>query len=36
MDFIWNEKKNHTNIRKHGIDFNDIYRAFDGPIVVYI
>jgi uncharacterized protein len=31
-EFEWDEAKNRANIAKHGIDFNDAVRAFDGPI----
>ena len=30
MDFEWNEAKNATNIAKHGIQFADAVRIFDG------
>ena len=36
MDFVWDEHKNHINIRKHGIDFADVYRVFDGPMIVQL
>ena len=26
--FIWDEKKNHANLKKHGVDFNDAVRAW--------
>ena len=32
MEFEWDEAKNRFNIAKHGIDFNDAKRVFDGPI----
>lgn len=32
MEFEWDETKNRANITKHGIDFNDAVRVFDGPI----
>ena len=28
VTFIWDEKKNRQNIKKHGIDFNDAVRAW--------
>jgi uncharacterized protein len=31
LEFEWDEAKNRANIAKHGIDFNDAVRAFDGP-----
>jgi uncharacterized DUF497 family protein len=29
--FIWDEKKNLTNLKKHGIDFSDAVRAWYDP-----
>jgi uncharacterized DUF497 family protein len=31
MRYIWDERKRRVNIRKHGIDFEDATRIFDGP-----
>jgi len=31
--FEWDEAKNQANIRKHGVDFRDAARIFDGPVV---
>ncbi len=31
MQFEWDERKNQTNIRKHGIDFNDAINIFLDP-----
>lgn len=31
--FEWDEEKNTTNIRKHGIDFHDARRMFDGFVL---
>ena len=33
MDFEWDEAKNAANIAKHGIDFEDAIRIFDGPVL---
>jgi uncharacterized protein len=33
MKFIWDEIKNETNIRKHGLDFADAHEVFDGPVL---
>jgi uncharacterized protein len=33
MDFEWHEAKNAANITKHGIDFADAIRIFDGPVL---
>ena len=29
--FIWDEKKNQLNLKKHGVDFNDAVRAWYDP-----
>jgi uncharacterized protein len=31
LEFEWDEAKNRANIAKHGIDFKDAVREFDGP-----
>ena len=36
MKFVWDEAKNEANIRKRGIDFNDIPEIFDGPMIINI
>ena len=36
MSFGWDEKKNRTNIRDHGIRFEDAQRIFDGPVLTEI
>jgi uncharacterized protein len=33
MTFEWDKTKNSTNIRKHGIDFNDIPEIFNAPMI---
>ncbi|TKT71869.1 BrnT family toxin [Afipia massiliensis] len=33
--FEWDDDKNHRNIEKHGIDFDDAVEVFDGPILLY-
>ncbi len=32
MEFEWDEAKNETNIRKHGIGFDTAKRIFEGPV----
>ena len=32
MEFEWDEPKNQTNIRKHGIGFETAKRIFEGPV----
>ncbi len=32
MRFVWDERKNRINIRKHGFDFVDAAKVFAGPI----
>ncbi|MBW4621303.1 MAG: BrnT family toxin [Cyanosarcina radialis HA8281-LM2] len=34
MNFEWDERKNESNIDKHGFDFADAYRIFDLPMVI--
>jgi hypothetical protein len=34
MEFEWDEAKNAINIKKHGIDFQDVKSVFDGPMIV--
>ncbi len=36
MIFEWDEAKNIANIRKHGIDFNDIPEIFSHPILTLL
>jgi hypothetical protein len=33
MAFEWDAAKNAANIAKHGIDFDDAIRIFDGPVL---
>jgi len=33
MQFEWDERKNRDNIGKHGINFEDAARIFDGPVL---
>lgn len=32
--FQWDEEKRRANLAKHGIDFDDAIRIFQGPIIV--
>jgi len=34
MKFVWDEKKNACNIRKHGIDFRDVAAMFNHPMLI--
>jgi len=34
MPFVWDEKKNRDNIRKHGIDFRDVSDLFNHPMLI--
>jgi len=36
MTFVWDEKKNRENIRKHGIDFRDVTDLFKHPMLVQL
>jgi uncharacterized DUF497 family protein len=31
LKFIWDENKNRSNLKKHGVDFNDAVRAWYDP-----
>lgn len=32
MEFEWDENKNESNIKKHGIDFSDAMYIWEGPV----
>jgi len=34
--FVWDEKKNRANIRKHGIDFRDVPGLFNHPMLTLL
>lgn len=34
MKFEWDERKNQSNLAKHGFDFADAFRIFNLPMVV--
>ena len=34
MRFEWDEEKNETNLRKHGLDFADAWEIFTRPMLV--
>ncbi|MEH2281960.1 MAG: BrnT family toxin [Nostoc sp.] len=36
MKFEWDERKNQSNIRKHGLDFADAFCVFNLPMLVYL
>ncbi len=36
MKFEWDDRKNRENIRKHGIDFQDVPGMFDHPMVTFL
>lgn len=36
MKIEWDEQKNQINIRKHGIDFEDVAEIFDHPMLVML
>ncbi len=36
MQFEWDERKNRDNIAKHGIDFEDAARIFEGPVLSWV
>jgi uncharacterized DUF497 family protein len=33
MEFTWREPKRQQNLKKHGFDFSDAHRVFDGPVM---
>jgi uncharacterized protein len=35
MKFTWHEAKRRSNLKKHGLDFVDVPRFFDGPMLVF-
>jgi uncharacterized protein len=36
MKYIWDEGKNRANRHKHGVDFADVPRMFDHPMVTFL
>lgn len=34
MQFEWDERKNQSNIRRHGLDLADAEQIFAGPMLV--
>jgi uncharacterized DUF497 family protein len=34
MEFEWDDKKNASNMRKHGFDFTDAAEIFSGPMLI--
>lgn len=36
MQYLWDDKKNKTNIKKHGIDFIDAIEMFQHPLLTCI
>ena len=35
-EFEWDENKRNANLKKHGIDFADAVRMFNGPVVEWL
>lgn len=35
MHYIWDETKRAMNLAKHGLDFADAHKVFDGAIVLF-
>jgi len=33
MRFEWDEEKNQSNVRKHGLDFADAWEVFESPML---
>jgi len=36
MRFTWDKKKKKKNIKKHGIDFSELAKVFDKPMLIRI
>jgi len=36
MKFEWDDRKNDENIRKHGVDFNDVVEMFSHPMLTQL
>jgi len=36
MEFEWDDAKDQTNIRKHGISFSEAKHIFDGPVLTRV
>jgi uncharacterized DUF497 family protein len=34
VNFEWDETKNYQNLHKHGMDFDDVWEVFEGPLLV--
>lgn len=34
MKYIWDRRKNETNVKKHELDFADAYKVFESPMLV--
>ena len=34
MTFVWDERMNRENVRKHGIDFRDVTNLFNHPMLI--
>ena len=34
MNYEWDEKKNKSNIMKHGLDFHDAILVFESPMII--
>lgn len=35
MRLTWHEAKRQSNLKKHGLDFADAAKLFDGPMVIF-
>ena len=35
MEFVWDEKKNQLNIKKHGFDFTDAWEIFNKVLLTF-
>lgn len=36
MKLEWDEAKNYRNVHKHGLDFDDAWEIFEGPLLLEV
>ena len=36
MQFLWDERKRQTNLRKHGLDFRDVPDVLEGDTITVL
>jgi uncharacterized DUF497 family protein len=35
MNIVWDDRKRRANLKKHGLDFADAWKVFEGPVVLF-